>query len=160
MNREFNSSVLIKNLEQNSSIAISGKILLNKSHYLIIDNGNFQVNTLSDFNDEFCSLIVGNLEINGKSYCVVKTQDSTEKDESGLVNLLTERELQIATLAALGRSNKQIAYHLRISDCTVSAHLRRIFIKLDVDSRAAMVYRCAALIDRLQQLGDRFHQND
>jgi DNA-binding NarL/FixJ family response regulator len=157
MNMEFKSSVLIENLEQNFSIAISGEILLNKSHYLIVNDSNFQINTLSHFNDVFCSLIVGSLEIEGKSYFVVKTQKSGEGSESDLVNLLTERELQIATLAALGRSNKQIASHLRISDCTVSAHLRRIFIKLNVDNRAAMVYRCAALIDRLQQLSDKFH---
>lgn len=160
MNREFESSVSIENLEHNFSIAISGEILLKKSHYLIIDNRNFQTNTLNRFNDGSCSLIVGNLEIEGKSYFVVKTQESCEGSESNIINLLTERELQIATLTALGRSNKQIASHLRISDCTVSAHLRRIFIKLNVDNRAAMVYRCATLIDQLQQLIDKFYKAD
>lgn len=56
--------------------------------------------------------------------------------------LLTARELQVATLVAGGRPNKQIATELGISEWTVSTHLRRIFHKLDVDSRAAMVARC------------------
>lgn len=62
---------------------------------------------------------------------------------------LTGRELEIAVLVAQGCSNKNIAYRLQISEWTVSTYLRRIFAKLDVDSRAAMVYRCAPLIDRV-----------
>jgi DNA-binding CsgD family transcriptional regulator len=62
---------------------------------------------------------------------------------------LTGRELEIAVLVAQGCPNKNIAYRLQISEWTVSTYLRRIFAKLDVDSRAAMVYRCAPLIDRV-----------
>lgn len=59
---------------------------------------------------------------------------------------LTGRELQIAALVAEGRVNKQIAAELRISEWTVSTHLRRIFAKLGVDTRAAMVGRCADVL--------------
>lgn len=62
---------------------------------------------------------------------------------------MTQRELQIATLVALGYSNKQIANRLKISEWTISTHLRRIFIKLGVTSRAAMIYRCASLIQEV-----------
>lgn len=57
-------------------------------------------------------------------------------------DLLTSRELEIAKLVARGRLNKQIAADLAISEWTVSTHLRRIFAKLDVDTRAAMVTKC------------------
>jgi DNA-binding CsgD family transcriptional regulator len=60
--------------------------------------------------------------------------------------LLTPRELQIVALVADGRANKQIADVLRISEWTVSTHLRRIFAKLGVDTRAAMVSRCYGVI--------------
>lgn len=63
-----------------------------------------------------------------------------------LVAKLTARELQIAALVATGEATKNIAYKLRISEWTVGTHLRRIFAKLRVDNRAAMVYRCAPLI--------------
>jgi DNA-binding CsgD family transcriptional regulator len=62
-----------------------------------------------------------------------------------VASLLTARELQIAALVASGDSNKQISRQLNISEWTVCSHLRRIFIKLGVDSRAAMVFRCANL---------------
>ena len=56
---------------------------------------------------------------------------------------LTRRELQIVSLVADGRINKQIAAELHISEWTVSTHLRRVFVKLGVDTRAAMVAKCA-----------------
>lgn len=67
---------------------------------------------------------------------------------SAAATLLTARELQIASLVAIGHSNKQISKSLQISEWTVNSHLRRIFLKLGVDSRAAMVFRCASLLGR------------
>jgi DNA-binding CsgD family transcriptional regulator len=79
--------------------------------------------------------------------CVIlmKAPDQ-ETDELDLSVVLTARELQIATLVALGCPNKQVADKLRISEWTVATYLRRIFAKLGVDTRAAMTYRCASLI--------------
>jgi DNA-binding CsgD family transcriptional regulator len=51
---------------------------------------------------------------------------------------LTSREREIARIAR-GHTNRTIASVLEISPWTVSTHLRRIFAKLDVSSRAAMV---------------------
>jgi len=49
---------------------------------------------------------------------------------------LTERELELVKLVAEGASNKQIAATLYISENTVKAHLKSIFIKLEAESRA------------------------
>lgn len=59
---------------------------------------------------------------------------------------ITPREQEIVCLVAFGLSNKQIAHRLEISVWTVSAHLRRVFNKLKVDTRAAVVYKCAPMI--------------
>jgi two-component system, NarL family, nitrate/nitrite response regulator NarL len=58
-------------------------------------------------------------------------------DEQQVV--ISPRERAIARLVAAGYPNKTIAASLRISTWTVSTHLRRIFAKLGVSSRAAMV---------------------
>jgi DNA-binding NarL/FixJ family response regulator len=52
---------------------------------------------------------------------------------------LSPRESEIARMIAKGYPNKMIASVLDISVWTVSTHLRRIFAKLGVTSRAAMV---------------------
>jgi DNA-binding CsgD family transcriptional regulator len=52
---------------------------------------------------------------------------------------LSPRERDIARMIASGLPNKTIAASLEISEWTVSTHLRRIFAKLGVCCRAAMV---------------------
>jgi DNA-binding NarL/FixJ family response regulator len=51
------------------------------------------------------------------------------------VSSLTERELEIATLATDRRTNREIASALFLSEKTVESHMRHIFIKLGVSSR-------------------------
>jgi DNA-binding NarL/FixJ family response regulator len=50
---------------------------------------------------------------------------------------LTQRELEVLKLVATGRTNRQIASELVLSEKTVDRHVSNIFAKLDVPSRAA-----------------------
>ncbi len=52
---------------------------------------------------------------------------------------LTPRECEIVRLVARDRSNKEIAKVLAISQHTVASHLRNVFHKFGVRSKAAMV---------------------
>lgn len=52
---------------------------------------------------------------------------------------LTPRELQIAELVALGRTNAEIGNQLWITENSVKQALKRMFRKLEVSSRAEMV---------------------
>src|SRR5205814_8882825 len=52
---------------------------------------------------------------------------------------LTGRELDVLTLLARGKSNKEIGANLYISETTVKAHLRSIFTKLNVLSRTEAI---------------------
>lgn len=63
------------------------------------------------------------------------------EQEPALRVTLSPRERQIALMVAHGRTNQAIATSLEISVWTVSTHLRRIFAKLAVSSRAEMVAR-------------------
>ena len=54
---------------------------------------------------------------------------------------LSPRKHEIARMIAQGYPNKTIAARLGISLWTVSTHLRRMFAKLGVNSRAALVAR-------------------
>ena len=80
--------------------------------------------------------IVFDLVIDGARYLLVKLPKPTQVPAQ-----LSPREKEIVRLVALGHSNKIIGDVLNISSWTVCTHMRRIFAKLGVGSRAAMVAR-------------------
>jgi DNA-binding CsgD family transcriptional regulator len=55
--------------------------------------------------------------------------------------MLSPREREVVRMVGQGCTNQAVADSLGISQWTVSTHLRRIFAKLQVNSRAAMVAR-------------------
>lgn len=75
------------------------------------------------------------------SYDVDGTRFLVVRDDPHRVRLedLSQREQEIVRMVAKGFPNKAIADVLEISVWTVGTHLRRIFSKLGVTTRAAMV---------------------
>jgi len=78
-------------------------------------------------------------EVDGSRYLLVRMLPANGKRIQ-----LSPREQEIVRMVAKGHPNKVIADVLNISSWTVCTHLRRIFAKLGVGSRAAMV---AQLLD-------------
>jgi DNA-binding NarL/FixJ family response regulator len=58
---------------------------------------------------------------------------------------LTERELEVLTLAGKGFTNKAIGVQLGISDRTVQGHLAKTYSKLQVNSRTEAVMKAVSL---------------
>lgn len=80
---------------------------------------------------------------------VTVTREETRGDGLGLLSgyvsvkqsppyRLTQREMEVATLASLGMSNKEIALELFVSESTVKYHLRAVFSKLDINRRSKL----------------------
>jgi two-component system nitrate/nitrite response regulator NarL len=53
--------------------------------------------------------------------------------------VLSEREQQIVALLCKGLSNKSIGQKLNVSEGTIKGHLHRIYAKLGVQSRYALI---------------------
>jgi DNA-binding CsgD family transcriptional regulator len=127
-------------------------------HYLVLAIGDYSVEQnvneiLIPFLEGFKASsfsAVDQFNLNDQCCLIVEIRTHSDNDQADLVALLTARELQIATLVAQGYPNKKVAKQLHISEWTVATHIRRIFAKLHVDSRAAMVFRCASLIRNIQ----------
>ncbi|WP_446665840.1 response regulator [Flexivirga sp. B27] len=58
---------------------------------------------------------------------------------------LSGRELEVLSQVAQGRSNREVAKHLFLSEATVKTHLVHVFEKLGVESRTAAVARAREL---------------
>jgi DNA-binding CsgD family transcriptional regulator len=82
--------------------------------------------------------VLFDIDVDGHRYLLIKTAPVERCALS-----LSPREREIVRMVALGRQNKVIASVLNISSWTVCTHLRRIFAKLGVTSRAAMVAKVA-----------------
>jgi DNA-binding CsgD family transcriptional regulator len=81
--------------------------------------------------------VILDMEVDGFRCRLVRAASAPE----GAVVILSPREREIARMVAKGYPNKTIAGVLEISAWTVGTYLRRIFAKLGVGSRAAMVAR-------------------
>lgn len=75
---------------------------------------------------------------------VTATRDLIERSPHAALpqtdlSVLSERELQVARAVASGKSNKEVADQLHISERTVKAHLGSVFEKLGVRDRVQLV---------------------
>jgi DNA-binding CsgD family transcriptional regulator len=89
-----------------------------------------------DARDEKPEQVILDTELDGSRYLLIRQSWAREPRVQ-----LSPREQEIVRMVAEGHPNKVIAAVLNISSWTVCTHLRRIFAKLGVGSRAAMVAR-------------------
>jgi DNA-binding CsgD family transcriptional regulator len=83
--------------------------------------------------------VVGRIFCAGTRYVVYDATETALAPAPHAADTLTRRELQIAMLIGDGKSDKEIAIQLGISGYTVREHIRRVFAKLNVGRRAAIV---------------------
>jgi LuxR family transcriptional regulator, maltose regulon positive regulatory protein len=72
-------------------------------------------------------------------------QEVVGRSSKTIADTLSPREIAILDLIGQGRSNKEIARQLGISPETVKTHVKNMFSKLEVDTRAQAVLRAHAL---------------
>ena len=95
-----------------------------------------QVADSGAFGDDKSRKVLFDAEFDGMRCLIVREAKPTEARLS-----CTPREREIARMVAKGYPNKTIAAVLEISSWTVGTHLRHVFAKLGVSSRAEMVAR-------------------
>jgi DNA-binding CsgD family transcriptional regulator/putative methionine-R-sulfoxide reductase with GAF domain len=93
-------------------------------------------NTFGEIDQELLLLVAGQT---ARLIAEVRQDKAQElKPLAGLL-LLTKREHEVAVLIGQGLSNKEIALRLFISVRTVTSHLERIYQKLEICTRSALV---------------------
>ncbi|MBW4591961.1 MAG: LuxR family transcriptional regulator [Brasilonema angustatum HA4187-MV1] len=99
----------------------------------------FDTQNLVDLSAICLHLSVWTATVRSQSVCAGKSLPPSFR-----TNRLTPRELEIAELVALGRTNAEIGTELWITENSVKQALKRMFRKLEVSSRAQMVAQLSA----------------
>ncbi|MBZ0119477.1 MAG: helix-turn-helix transcriptional regulator, partial [Sandaracinaceae bacterium] len=89
--------------------------------------------------------LVERFESDGRRYVVARKNEPGVLDPRGL----TLREKQVVSFAALGHSNKLIAYELGVTHGTVTVHLTSAMAKLGATTRAELT-RLVSELDALR----------
>jgi DNA-binding CsgD family transcriptional regulator len=76
------------------------------------------------------------------------TGEPTRRRELSAVQTLTPQELQVSLLLGEGRTTREVAAALFLSPKTVEYHLRKVYTKLGIRSRAELAEQLAALTAR------------
>ena len=112
--------------------------MLDKVYMPFVESGDYIRNLLEELNRngyyrEDITAILALYEPYRKAIEQMNSELSSEDKPT-----LAEREIEIAQLAAEGFSNKQIGERLFITQNTVKTQLKRVFEKLDINSRAML----------------------
>jgi DNA-binding NarL/FixJ family response regulator len=72
------------------------------------------------------------------------TGETARKRGPSTLTQLTPQQLQIVRLVAEGATNKEVAAQLFLSPRTIDCHLRNVFVKLGISSRAELIRHVGA----------------
>ena len=111
--------------------------------YLLKD----RVGNLAELTDAVRQVAAGRLVIDP----TVVTQLLVRARRRNPLDILTDREQQVLSLMAQGRSNHAIARTIFVTDKTVEAHVRGIFTKLNLPTAADDHRRVLAVVTYLSQ---------
>jgi LuxR family maltose regulon positive regulatory protein len=102
---------------------------------LVIEHGDSLEGLLQVVQRRNRELVLSSAQRDVTAQLLAKLQRSHPVGDHGF----SARELTVLAELCNGRSNKAIGQLLDLSENTVKFHLKRIFKKLDVDSRAAVI---------------------
>jgi DNA-binding CsgD family transcriptional regulator len=85
-----------------------------------------------------CCRCGGEFRLGGKERVCLACRKPKQAKSDPLRRHLTFREKQIVDLVRQAKLNKEIAYHLHLSEGTIKEYLNKIFRKLDVKNRTEL----------------------
>jgi DNA-binding NarL/FixJ family response regulator len=85
------------------------------------------------------AVLAGRSWLDGPAEVAYRRESESRERARKLWSLLTEREREVALLAARNVPNKQIAWQIGITEGTAKLHLNHIYAKLNIANRAELI---------------------
>ena len=98
--------------------------------------------------DEWFAFLSKIIEL-GRDYEEQRIKRMLERKRPECMNMLTEREIEIAELMAIRLSNKEIAAKLFLSEGTIKQYVNQIYAKLHIDGDTRT--KRARLLERMEE---------
>jgi DNA-binding NarL/FixJ family response regulator len=124
----------------------AGYVLKDSTKQQLLNAVRRVINGESPLNQELAMQLLQRLTVEENQRHKASLPESVRKrQEETLAEPLTDREIEILRLLALGKTNRQLAQDLRVSLSTVKTYMQRVIGKLGVSDRTQAAVRAAEL---------------
>jgi len=124
----------------------AGYVLKDSTKQQLLNAVRRVINGETPLNQELAMQLLQRLTVEENQRHKAPLPESVRKrQEEALAEPLTDREIEILRLLALGKTNRQLAQDLRVSLSTVKTYIQRVIGKLGVSDRTQAAVRAAEL---------------
>ena len=123
----------------------AGYVLKDASKQRLLDAVRRAISGESPLNQELAMQAIQRLTDGTRPHAEPLPESAEKRQEETLVDPLTDREIEVLRLLALGKTNRQVAKELLVSLSTVKTHVQHLSIKLGVSDRTQAAVRAAEL---------------
>ena len=126
-------------------VGAAGYVLKDASKHRLLDGVRRVISGESPLNEELAMQAIQRLTDDNRPPTEPLPEPAEKRQEATLVDPLTDREIEVLRLLALGKTNRQVAKELLVSLSTVKTHVQHLTIKLGVSDRTQAAVRAAEL---------------
>jgi DNA-binding NarL/FixJ family response regulator len=123
----------------------AGYVLKDSTKHQLLNAVRRVINGESPLNQELAMQLLQRLTSENQRHTAPLPESVRKRQEETLAEPLTNREIEILRLLALGKTNRQLAQDLRVSLSTVKTYIQRVIGKLGVSDRTQAAVRAAEL---------------
>ncbi len=123
----------------------AGYVLKDATKQRLLDAVRRVISGESPVNQELAMQVIQRLTDENRRHAATVPEPAEKRREETLTEPLTDREIEVLRLLALGKTNRQVAKELLVSLSTVKTHVQHLSIKLGVSDRTQAAVRAAEL---------------
>jgi DNA-binding NarL/FixJ family response regulator len=123
----------------------AGYVLKDSTKQRLLDAVRRVISGESPVNQELAMQVIQRLTDENRRHVEPLPEPAEKWREETLTEPLTDREIEVLRLLALGKTNRQVAKELLVSLSTVKTHVQHLSIKLGVSDRTQAAVRAAEL---------------